>query len=426
MWWEAAHGAEWERARVCACDAGPVRLMTTIETPVVRSALERMQRTTYFATGLAAALFAVLFAGGANGFLVQMDQLRAPFGAFTVLVGVLIPASLAVLAFAASIRVLRWMVTVAAAGFVLSQLLWVPMMTVDVLDDGAAPWLQGFGALHATLLAVAWRRRWVWAYPVAQGPLVAVVEYLAAGGDLEQSLLDGMGALVTSLILTGAGAAVVAAAAKQDREAARARAEAAREASQRTGEREQARINALVHDEIMSVLIAGVRSPTPAAVPERARRALGSIDAIRQARSGETEYPPEQLVAALRATANDIGEDILVSATVTTAEKIPASVVTALAEATGEALRNSVIHAGDPGKAVKRTVTVAVADGEVRVTVRDDGRGFAPRSVSSRRLGLQVSIRGRMEALAGGGSRIASTPGQGTTVELWWRPEATR
>ncbi|WP_156160787.1 sensor histidine kinase [Demequina maris] len=399
--------------------------MTTIETPIVRSALERMQRTTYFATGLAAALFAVLFAGGANGFLAQMGQLRAPFGAFTVLVGVAIPASLAVIAFAASIQVLRWLVTAAAAGFVLSQLLWVPMMTVDALDDGAAPWLQGFGALHATLLAVAWHRPWVWLYPMAQGPLVATVEYLSAGGDLEQSLLDGMGALVTSLILTGAGAAVVVAAARQDREATRARAEAAREAAQRTGEREQARINALVHDEIMSVLIAAVRTPTPEAVAGRAQRALGSIAAIRKARTSESAYPPGQLVAALRATANDIADDIPVAATVATSEPVSASVVTALAEATGEALRNSVIHAGEPGEAVTRTVTVGVSDGEVRVTVRDNGRGFAPRAVSSRRLGLQVSIRGRMEALAGGGSRVASAPGEGTTVELWWRAEAT-
>ncbi len=400
--------------------------MTAAETRGPRSALERMQRTTYFATGLATALFAALLARGANGFLNQMDQLHAPFGAFTVLVGIAIPASYSLIAFLVSIRVLRALVTVSAVGFVLSQLLWVPMMTSDVLADGAAPWLQGFGAIHATLLAVAWNRPWVWLYPIAQGPLVAVVEYLASGGDLEQSALDGVGALVTSLILTGAGAGVVTAAARQDEEAERARADAALEASARTGEREQARINALVHDEIISVLLAAVRTPTPAAVPERAQRALGSIAAIREARTGESEYPPEQLVAALRATAADISEDIFVSSSITASDRIPASVVTAMAEAAGEALRNSVIHGDVDGRDVTRVLTVGVADGEVRVTVRDDGRGFAPRAVSARRLGLQVSIRGRMEALAGGGSRVASAPGQGTTVELWWRAEAAR
>ncbi|WP_062287438.1 sensor histidine kinase [Demequina phytophila] len=391
-----------------------------------RSARERMQRTTYFATGVATALFVILLANGPNGFLAQMDQLRAPFGAFSVLVGAAMPASYAILAWFAPMRVLRTLVTAGALGFVLAQLLWVPMMTGDALADGAAPWLQGYGAIHATLLAVAWNRPPVWLFAVAQGPLVAIVEYLASGGDLEQSLLDGIGALVTSLILTGAGAGVVTAAARQDQEAERARAEAAREAAERTGEREQARINAVVHDEIISVLLAAVRQPVNETVPERAQRALGYVAAIRGARTGDAAYPPTQVVAALRATASAISDDIIVQATVTATEEVPAPAVTALAEAAGEAMRNSVIHAGEPGERVSRVLTVTVADGDVRVTVRDDGRGFVPKSVSARRLGLQVSIRGRMEALAGGGSRISSKPGRGTTVELWWRAEDAR
>ncbi|WP_062385067.1 sensor histidine kinase [Demequina iriomotensis] len=392
-----------------------------------RSALERMQRTVYFATGLATVLVAAL-PRGANGFLAQIDQLEPPFWAFTVLVGVAVPASYAVLAFVLSMRTMRWLVTASAAGFVLAQALFVPFMTVGVLEDGAAPWLQGFGALHATLLAVAWNRPAVWAYPLAQGPLVAVVEYHASGAMLEQSLLDGLGALVTCLILTGAGAGVVTAAARQDEEAARAREEASLEASLRTGEREQARINALVHDEIMSVLLAAVRTPSPAGVPERASRALESVEGIRGAgtRSRASAYDPAELLAVLRATAGAISEDIHVAATVASSTPVPAAVVASLAEATGEALRNSVLHAGGPDDAVARTVDVAVTEGEVRVTIRDDGRGFVPRTVSPRRLGVQVSIRGRMAALRGGGSRVTSAPGAGCLVELWWRAEEAR
>ncbi|WP_156160546.1 ATP-binding protein [Demequina soli] len=399
--------------------------MSPAEARATRSALERMQRTVYLATGIAAALVAAL-PRGANGFLAQVDQLQPPFWAFTVLVGIAIPVAYAPLAFLVSMRTMRVLVTASAAGFVLAQVLFVPAMTVSTLNDAAAPWLQGFGALHATLLAVAWNRPAVWLFPVAQLPLVATVEYYASGGILEQSLLDGVGALVTCLILTGAGAGVVTAAARQDVEAARAREEAALEASLRTGEREQARINALVHDEIISVLLAAVRTPASPAVAERAERALGSVAAIRGSglRSPTAAYPPEQLVAALRATASEIDEDVLVTSRVTAEGDIPASVVAAMAEATGEALRNSVIHGGEPGETVARVVAVSVADDEVRVSVRDDGRGFVPRNVSSRRLGLQVSIHGRMAALRGGGSRVVSAPGQGTTVDLWWRPEA--
>lgn len=397
--------------------------MATGSIPVQRSALERMQRTVYFATGAATLLFSVLLARGANGFLAQIDQLQAPFGMFTVLVGSTIPASLTVLAWVLPMRVLRVLVTASAAGFVASQLLWVPMMTVDVLRDGAAPWLQGFGALYATLLAVAWSRPIVWVYPVVQGPLVAAVEYLSAGGDLEQSLLDGLGALVTNLILMGAGAGVVAAAARQDLEAERARAAAAHESALRTASREQARINALVHDDIMSVLLAAVRSPGSPEVADQAQKALASVATVRESRTRASSYSPGELVAVLRTTANEIDPDIVVATDVTTLTHVPARVVASLAEATGEALRNSVIHAGTPGVEVNRVMTVGVAEGEVRVVVRDDGRGFNPRAVPPRRLGLSVSIHGRMNALSGGGARVVSSPGSGASVELWWRAE---
>ncbi len=391
-----------------------------------RSALERMQRTTYFATGLAGALFVALLARGPNGFIAQLDQLHAPFGAFTVLVGVAMPASYAVLAFVLDARTMRILVTVSAAGFVASQVLWVPAMLSDSLADGAAPWLQGFGALHATLLAVAWNRPAVWAFPLAQGPIVAFVGYLAGDGNLEKSIQDGIGALVTCLILTGAGAGVVAAAARQDAEAERARAEASHEASLRTSEREQARINALVHDDIMSVLLAASRATDPVSVAEQAERALHSVAAIRGPQSSAPAYPPDELAAVLRATASAIRDDIVWTSTITSSEPVPAAVVAALTEATGEALRNSALHADRPGGRVTRELSVALGDEEVHVTVRDDGQGFIPHAVPDRRLGLAVSIHGRMNALRGGGARVTSAPGAGTTVDLWWRREDAR
>lgn len=391
-----------------------------------RNALERMQRTTYFAIGLAAALFTALLAGGPNGFLAQVDQLRAPFGIVTVIIGVAIPASFSVLAFVLPLRAMRAVITATAAGFVACQLLWVPMMLDDSLADGAAPWLQGFGALHAILLAVAWRSPAIWAFPVAQWPIVAVVEYFAAGGDLEQSFLDGVGALVTCLIITGAGAGVVAAAAAQDVEAERAAAEASLEASLRTAEREQARINAVVHDDIMSVLLAASRTPTPVGVVDQAQRALRSVATIRAGSTREHDYTAQEVAAVLRATASEISADVKWTASISGTALVPATVVAALAEATGEALRNSVNHAGQRDAAVRRTVDLAAEDGRVRVTVSDDGRGFNPRAVPQRRLGLAVSIHGRMNALPGGGARVRSAPGSGTTVDLWWHAEGTR
>jgi signal transduction histidine kinase len=61
-------------------------------------------------------------------------------------------------------------------------------------------------------------------------------------------------------------------------------------------------------------------------------------------------------------------------------------------------------------------------DDGVRVTVRDDGAGFAParlaEAAAGGRLGVAQSMRGRVADL-GGTTTIWSRPGEGTEVEFW-------
>jgi signal transduction histidine kinase len=90
---------------------------------------------------------------------------------------------------------------------------------------------------------------------------------------------------------------------------------------------------------------------------------------------------------------------------------VPVAVVDVLESATAEALRNSIIHAGDDAD---RTVTLRIAAEGIRVTVLDDGCGFDPASVSPHRLGLAVSILARVRSLPGGAADA------GTRVEIRW------
>lgn len=93
-------------------------------------------------------------------------------------------------------------------------------------------------------------------------------------------------------------------------------------------------------------------------------------------------------------------------------EEVPAAPATrqALSRITREAISNAVRH-GDAG-----TISVClVADGELRLTVSDDGRGFDPEIVDGSGHGL-VSMRERAREL-GGELRIDSSP-DGTLVEL--------
>jgi signal transduction histidine kinase len=86
--------------------------------------------------------------------------------------------------------------------------------------------------------------------------------------------------------------------------------------------------------------------------------------------------------------------------------------------AVAETLDNVHRHAGEGAQA---WVLLEEVDGQVTVTVRDDGAGMAPGRLATARdagrLGVAQSIVGRLRAM-GGDASVTSTLGQGTEVEL--------
>ncbi|WP_435218178.1 MacS family sensor histidine kinase [Streptomyces sp. bgisy034] len=89
-----------------------------------------------------------------------------------------------------------------------------------------------------------------------------------------------------------------------------------------------------------------------------------------------------------------------------------------LAAAVGAALDNVRRHVGEQARA---WILVEDEPGEVIVTVRDDGPGIPEGRLAQAegegRLGVALSIRGRLREL-GGSAELISVPGQGTEVEL--------
>jgi PAS domain S-box-containing protein len=91
---------------------------------------------------------------------------------------------------------------------------------------------------------------------------------------------------------------------------------------------------------------------------------------------------------------------------------LPSSVVEHLPRIAGEALHNTVKHAG----ASVIRVTVTVDDDLLTLVAEDDGCGFDPTATTGAGLG-QRTMRERA-ALLGGELSVRSAPGQGTTVEV--------
>ncbi|OZC85952.1 hypothetical protein CH274_03845 [Rhodococcus sp. 06-418-5] len=194
-------------------------------------------------------------------------------------------------------------------------------------------------------------------------------------------------------------------------DAARAAAAAAREV-------ERERLDALIHDEVMSSLLAVTRHGRTPSLARQARSALMHLDDLTTGIVLET-FSADEVLAQLRSAATTVDESIEFTVKddlLERTEQYPVETVRAIAAALAEALRNSLIHA----QASKRSVTARLAPSTVEITVMDDGIGFDRRSVPPHRLGVAVSIEGRMRQLDGGSADIVSSAA-GTIVRLGWK-----
>jgi signal transduction histidine kinase len=96
--------------------------------------------------------------------------------------------------------------------------------------------------------------------------------------------------------------------------------------------------------------------------------------------------------------------------------QVPFEVAVAIAEATFQALNNSLVHA--PG-ASSRKVTLSSAHKSLKVVIVDNGPGFRMSSVPRNRLGVRLAIFQRLETL-GVGAHLQSSPGKGATWVFEW------
>jgi len=418
-------------------DAGVGRVREAAPASAVRPgatfAVDRISRTTAHArvervllssVALATVCLTALLYPGFGGIQGQFPQLH-PWYAWALL-GVVsgMPVLLGVLVWLLPRPVVRALSGTTALVFLAAMLMFPVGLVGTHLTHDQPPWFQGIHAVHALLAAVVWQNRGVWLVGLLHGPIIGLVQFQVRPDSLRISLLDALGSTSFALILMGVTVALMAAADRQDRAMAQASALTTREAAVRTREREEARIDAMVHDDIMSVLVAASRPTPPEGLREKAQEALEAIASLEAPTASLTSYGPVEFANTLAQHAQAIAPQVSVGIGVNDAAPIPAEVVSATTEALEEALRNAVQHAGGPGRDVQYRMDVDVDGAGIMVRIADDGRGFVPRTVTARRLGIRLSIIDRMALLDGGTATVHSRPGRGTVVTLRWERAA--
>jgi signal transduction histidine kinase len=185
------------------------------------------------------------------------------------------------------------------------------------------------------------------------------------------------------------------------------------EKSARIRTEERAEMAARVHDSVLQTLALIQREAgDPKRVATLARRQERELRTWLYREPGAVDG--DSLVASVEAAAAEVEEvhGLRVEVVASGDAPLDASLY-ALVLATREAMTNAAKFSG----ADEVSVYVEADDGRATVFVRDRGVGFDRAAVPADRRGLAESIEARL-ARHGGAARIASTPGEGTEVEL--------
>jgi signal transduction histidine kinase len=359
--------------------------------------------------------------------------------------GTLIPASLAA-ADQMQYLALWWMVVVgggivlASIGMMIASfqgwklrsfaLSYVTVVTFGLITWPAAwqsgevasssPWLWMCLGVAAICLAVTTGTGWGFAYSIASGLLFAAVRMTPSGQSA--SLLGAFQDMINlvmnaSVVIVALGIVSNAFKELDDAEAA-TRKEATDAAIEEALLEERHRLDGIVHDEVMTTLVAAAHTPGDVHVAQQAQRA---VDRLAQA-----EAPTETRLPVTGDQLTWLVTDVvsaLVPQTRFVSQIEDLAVPQQVASTLGMVVREVALNVAKHSKADQVEVTMSSPEkGGISISIADNGVGFDPDLVPKRRLGLQVSVVYRMWAI-GGKAEIHSSPGQGTVVNLSWVPD---
>lgn len=309
-------------------------------------------------------------------------------------------------------------------------LLWriVPMSGVALLvawsavaPDDRVPWLYTlFPALVGfAAVSLPWRGAMVF---TAAGALLPPLAATLTDATVSPVLTEHAALQLTNIAFVAIFEGVRHQLTTTARTASAAVAQSSRLAQVRAELDERERVEAIIHDDVLSALLAIADAPNAPTTRRQAERALEALT-VDGAPSLPRGAAPVDLAPLLTAAARTL-HPVAVVHVPDVPVLVPGEVAEAAIGAVREALRNTARHAGadaDPRVTLEDGPTHGAAR-RVVVRVADEGRGFVVDAIDPRRLGISRTILGRPRAIPGCAARVESTPGCGTLVEVVWEP----
>jgi two-component sensor histidine kinase len=183
---------------------------------------------------------------------------------------------------------------------------------------------------------------------------------------------------------------------------------------------ERTKINSIVHGSVVYALDTAVEASSDsqrAEAAELAKDAIGRLnrESARDPVAGNnisSQAYFESMKDALARRSEFVNVKIKASVDI----DVPFEIAVGIAEATFQALTNSLEHA--PG-ASSRKIVMSSTSTSIKFLIVDNGPGFRMSSVPRSRLGIRVAIFERLKSL-GVDAKLASAPGEGTTWIFEW------
>lgn len=330
-----------------------------------------------------------------------------PLGGFLALIVMTVWTFVTVAAYSRPAGRNRWLI---AADVVVASLLIISTIWIDTayrIDHGAPT------------IPVLWAASAILACAVAGGPWVgmagAVVVWFGDVIERQQFLTPSLIAgLVLLLVAGGVGGYVV-------RLTLRAEAAIDLAARREAAIAERERIARGIHDSVLQVLalVSSRGREIGGEAAELGLLAAAQESALRSLVSRDSAEPDSETgMVDVRSLVEPLSDGRVTISCPATPVMLPRAAARALSGAASAAVDNIRRHAGDSARG---WVLVENDGSGVRISIRDDGRGFETgrltAAASTGRLGVSHSIIGRIREV-GGTATVTSRSGQGTEVEL--------